>query len=155
MFLEGESQTLKTFNNCTIIMTKNSDKIRILWVWCFVSLAYFWVDSAGCSGEFHVVSKHFKNLEKLIWNILKKKLRIPWLKGFFSWQRCKVFRIAQCKQPRLGKPYLNSDLYFISKTSGTALLETIVSYKPLPSTSLYIDNITAFMCIFSSILNCS
>ena len=155
MFLEGESQTLKTFNNCTIIMTKNSDKIRILWVWCFclscLFLSWFsrllwWI---SCSFQ------TFKNLEKLIWNILKKKLRIPWLKGFFSWQRCKVFRIAQCKQPRLGKPYLNSDLYFISKTSGTALLETIVSYKPLPSTSLYIDNITAFMCIFSSILNCS
>ena len=32
-------------------------------------------------------------------------------------------------------PCLNSDLYFISKTSGTALVETIVSYKPLPSLS--------------------
>ena len=30
MFLEGESPTLKTFNNYTIIMTNNSDKIGIL-----------------------------------------------------------------------------------------------------------------------------
>ena len=30
MFFDGESPTLKTFNNDTIIMTKNSDKIRIL-----------------------------------------------------------------------------------------------------------------------------
>ena len=29
-FLEGESATLKTFNNYTIIMASNSDKIRIL-----------------------------------------------------------------------------------------------------------------------------
>ena len=35
MFLDGESPTLKTFNNNTIIMTNNSDKIRILWVWSF------------------------------------------------------------------------------------------------------------------------
>ena len=33
----------------------------------------------------------------------------------------------------LVRPCLNSDLYFISKTSGTALLETIVSYKSFPS----------------------
>ena len=32
----------------------------------------------------------------------------------------------------LVKPCLNSDLYLISKSSGTALLEAIVSYKPLP-----------------------
>ena len=41
------------------------------------------IDSAGCSGEFHVVSKEFENLENFIWNILKKKLRIPWLLGLF------------------------------------------------------------------------
>ena len=29
----------------------------------------------------------------------------------------------------------NSNLYFMSKASGTALLETVVSYKPLPSLS--------------------
>ena len=35
------------------------------------------IDSAGCSGEFHVAFKEFENLENFIWNILKKKLRIP------------------------------------------------------------------------------
>ena len=78
MFLEGESPTLKTFNNYTIIMTNNSDKIGILWAWCFCLCCLFLVNSAGCSGEFHVVFKHFENLENFIWNILKKTLRIPW-----------------------------------------------------------------------------
>ena len=35
----------------------------------------------------------------------------------------------------LVKTCLNSDLYFIYKTIGTALLETIVSYTPFPSLS--------------------
>ena len=33
MFFDGESSTLKNFNNYTLIMTSNSDKVRILWVW--------------------------------------------------------------------------------------------------------------------------
>ena len=33
------------------------------------------IDSAGCSGQFHVVFKHFENLENLILNILKEKLQ--------------------------------------------------------------------------------
>ena len=52
-----------------------------------------------------------------------------------SWKRRKAFRIAQCKQLRLIKPCLNYNLYFITKTSSIALLETTVSYKPLPSLS--------------------
>ena len=43
----------------------------------FVSVANFWVNSAGCSGEFHVAFKHFENPENLIFNILKEKLHIP------------------------------------------------------------------------------
>ena len=47
---------------------------------CFIIfVAYFWVYSTGCSGEFHVVFKHFQNLESLISNILNLlpcKLRI-------------------------------------------------------------------------------
>ena len=35
----------------------------------------------------------------------------------------------------LVKPCLNSDLYSISKTSGAALLEALVSHKRLPSLS--------------------
>ena len=30
-----------------------------------ISIANFWVDSTGCSGEFHVI-KHFQDLKKLI-----------------------------------------------------------------------------------------
>ena len=37
-----------------------------------LSVANFWVNSTGCSGEFHVVFKDLQNLEKLILNILKK-----------------------------------------------------------------------------------
>ena len=33
-------------------------------------------DSTGCSGQFHVVFKHFENLENLILNILKEKLQL-------------------------------------------------------------------------------
>ena len=50
-------------------MTNNSDKINKRGV--FVSVAYFWVNSTGFSGAFHVVF--------LISNILKKKLHIPCL----------------------------------------------------------------------------
>ena len=31
----------------------------------FVSVAYFWAYSTGCSDEFHVVFKHFQNFENL------------------------------------------------------------------------------------------
>ena len=59
----------------------------------------------------------------------------------FSCQFCEIFKntfFTEHIWPTtfgLVKPCLNSDLYFISKTSATALLETIVSYKPLPSLS--------------------
>ena len=43
----------------------------------FVSVAYFRVNLAGCSGEFHIVFKHFENLKNLILNVLKEKLHIP------------------------------------------------------------------------------
>ena len=40
----------------------------------FASIAYFWVNSEGFFGEFHVVFKRFQNLENLIFNILKEKI---------------------------------------------------------------------------------
>ena len=48
---------------------------------CFLllSVAYFWVNSIGCSVEFHVVFKHFQNLENFILNILKERLHISCL----------------------------------------------------------------------------
>ena len=58
-------------------MSNNSDKIRIYECGVFVPVAYFLVNSPGCSHEFHVAFKHFENLENLIWNILKKKLHVP------------------------------------------------------------------------------
>ena len=65
------------------MMSNNSDKIRIYECGVFVFVAYLLVNSAGCSHEFYVASKHFENVENLIWNILKKKLLVPWLVGFF------------------------------------------------------------------------
>ena len=49
----------------------------------FVSVAYFWVNSADCSDEFDVAFKHFENLENLILIISKKKLDIPGLVNSF------------------------------------------------------------------------
>ena len=48
----------------------------------FLSLLVFFVKTAGCSSEFHVVFKHFENPENLLLNILKEKLHISYLEGF-------------------------------------------------------------------------
>ena len=102
---------------------------------------------------------------RLAFWILWRKNCIPLdLRALFSWKPCAAFWIAQCKHRRLVNPCLNSDLYFISKTSGTALLETVVSYKLLPSLSqenkkplsqhfLTHQQHNSLMCIFPSILN--
>ena len=125
-------------------------------------VAYFWVNSIGCSGEFHVVFKHFQNFRNLILNILKKKWLHLALWPLFSLKPCKTFRIVQCKQPQLVKPWLNFDLHFRFQSSHTALLE--VSFILTPSQSppwkpfspTFLDTLTtALMCIFSSILKCS
>ena len=76
-FKKWSSTALKALNNYTIIMTNNtnnSDKIRLSWVWCLwvFSVAYFWVNSTGCSGEFLIVFKHFQNLQNLVLNIWRK-----------------------------------------------------------------------------------
>ena len=124
-------------DNDTIIMTNNSDKIRILWVWYFFlcCLLLELIQQTACTGEFHVVFKHFENLENLILNILKKNCMSLDLKVLFSWKPGKAFRVAQCTQPRLVKPCLHSNVYFTSEISGRALLETIVSHEPVPSLS--------------------
>ena len=96
---EMSSTALKTSKNYTIIMTNNSNKVRVLWA----------VQRKNC------ISLHFLVLFSL-------KLRI-------------AFRITQSKQPWLVKSCLNSDQYFMFKTSDTTLLETIVLYKSLPSLS--------------------
>ena len=48
-----------------MIMANNSCKIKYDECDVFVSVAYFWAYSTGCSDEFHVVFKHFQNLENL------------------------------------------------------------------------------------------
>ena len=73
---------------------------------------------------FHVVFKRFQNVKNLILRIVKDKIAYLLPYGlFFYLKPCKGFRIEQFKQPRLR----------LFKTSGTALLDTIVSYKPSPS----------------------
>ena len=81
----------------------------------------------------------FLNILKILksfWTFWRKNCISLDLWALFSWKPCKAFKIAQCKQPQLIKPCLNFDLCFISKTSRTALLETIVSYKRKPHPSL-------------------
>ena len=62
----------------TMILTGNSEKISVVF---FVSVACFRVNSTGFSGKFHVVLKHFQNLENLI---LKEILHIYILPCKFS-----------------------------------------------------------------------
>ena len=55
-------------------------------------LLFFGVNSAGCSGAFHVVFKHFENLENLILKNLEGKIAYSWTSGlFFSENRVKLF----------------------------------------------------------------
>ena len=68
-------------------------------------------------------------------NLLNEKLRVYYLVGAFSLKFYTAFIIVQLKQPRLVKAWLNFDLNFIFKSSGTALLKTIVSYQTPPSFS--------------------
>ena len=130
--MEGESPTSKTFNNYIIIMTNNSDKIIMLWVWYFCLYCLF------LSSFAMVIFMLFLNILKILkipfWIFWRKNISLD-LWSLFSWKPCKAFRIAHCKQPRLLKPCLNSDLYFISKTSSRVLLEKIFCYKPFPSLS--------------------
>ena len=94
-FKKWSSTALKTFNNYTIIMTNNRNRTKYHYeCGVFVSVAYFLVNSTGCSGKFHVVFKHFQSLENLLLNILK---------GNCISIALQAFRKAQCKQPRLVK----------------------------------------------------
>ena len=70
-FKKCSSTALKNFNNYIIIMTNNSDKIRILWVWCFLSLCCLFLSLFDRLLKW--IIKYFQNLENLIFNILKEK----------------------------------------------------------------------------------
>ena len=61
---------LKTFNNYSVIMTNISHSSDCGAVFFF---ANFWVNSAGCSGKFHVAVEHFENISKIsYWTFLKR-----------------------------------------------------------------------------------
>ena len=115
--------TLKTFNNYTIIMTNNSDKIIISWMWGFSFLSFFlsWIQQDTLV-NFMLYLIIFKILKIWFWTFWRKNCIEN-----CNWKLPKAFRIAQCKQSRLVKPWLNLDLSFIFKSSGTAILETICS----------------------------
>ena len=117
-------------------MTNNSDKIRILILMVLSLLLIFELIQQAALVNSMLFLNILKILKFSFWTCWEKNGISLDLWDLFSWKPCKAFRIAQCKQPRLLKPCLNSDLYFISKTSGTALIETIVLYKPLYSLSL-------------------
>ena len=77
-----------------------------------------------------------KHLCQSLFNFIKNEIVVQ----VFSCEFCEIFYTFFTKHHRatasgLVKPSLNSDLNFISKISGTALPEAIVSYKPLPSLS--------------------
>ena len=54
--------------------------------WSLFFFFFFCVNSAGCSGEFHRVSKHFQNIENLIFKNFEEKIAYPLidLRALFS-----------------------------------------------------------------------
>ena len=72
-FKKWSSTTLQAFNNCTIMITNNSDIIRLsISVMLLSLLLIFELIQQAASGEFHVALKHFQNLKNLILNIMKE-----------------------------------------------------------------------------------
>ena len=110
-------------------MTNNSERIRISWVQ--------WINNCQQAAlvNFMVLLNIFKILKILFWIFWRKNGIFFALWALFYLKLYKTFRIGQGKKPRLLKPWLNFDLNFIFKSSGTALLETILSYRPPPSFS--------------------
>ena len=101
----------------------------------FFSLFLFLVNSVSYSGELYFVFKHFEVLKILSSTFSRKNCICFDLWALSFWRPCKALKKAKCRQPRLVKLHLHSNLYFKCKNSGTALVETIVSYKLLPSLS--------------------
>ena len=100
---------------------------------CFSLLLFLELIQQAALVNFMLFSNILKILKISFWTFPRKNWLSLDLWALFSLKSCKALRIAQCKHPRLEKTCLNSDLYFISKTIGTALTEIIVSYKPLSS----------------------
>ena len=142
--MEGESPTLKTFNNYTIIMNNSNDIIRIFQVWCFFSLLLiFQLIQQAALVSFMLFLNILKILKISFWIFWKKDYISLDLWALFSCKPCKAFRKAQCKQPRLVNLSLNFDLHFISKTFTRynrflqTPLETLPGEQKIPSARTY------------------
>ena len=108
-------------------MTSNRNKIRISRMWCFCHCCFL-LNSSGYSGEFHVVFKHFQNLENFILNISKEKIhRLSCLVSFYN----SIVQTVTISKAIIKFFFLR----FIYKLSGAALLETVGSYLLPPSLS--------------------
>ena len=88
-FKKWSSTTLKTFNNYTIIMTDNSDKIRIL-VWYFRLSCLF-------------LSLFSRLVNFMFLNILKEKLHISYLEGTFSMKAVQSFQNSTVQTATISK----------------------------------------------------
>ena len=100
MLFDGESRTLKNFNNYITIMTNSSDT-GILWVWCFCLCCLFLIQQAALV-NFMLYLNNFKILKISLGAYWRKNYISLNLRALFSWKQCKVFRIVQCANRRLG-----------------------------------------------------
>ena len=98
-FKKSGSTALKTFNNYTVKITKNSDKIGM---WCFRLCSLFLSKLNMFLWWIYGVFKHFHNLENLILNIWNNCISLA-LWDLFYLKPCRAFRITQSKQSRLVK----------------------------------------------------
>ena len=146
-------------------MTNNSDKIRILLLMVLSLLLIFELIQQAALVNFMLFLNILKILKFSFWTCWGKNGISLDLWDLFSWKPCKAFRIAQCKQPRLLKPCLNSvfhiqNLWYSFNRDNSFVQTPLQSISgkqknPSPSTSRHINNITALISIFSSIWNCS
>ena len=109
----------------------------------------------------------FLNIVKILkvsfWTFWRKICISLDLWALFLWKLCKAFRIVQCKQLRFLKSFKFWSIFHIqnlwySFTRDNSFLQTFTSLSqknPSTNTSRHINNITALVCIFSLILNCS
>ena len=147
-FKNWSSSTLKTFNNYTIIMTNNSDKIRISCVVFLSLLLIFEFTQQAALVNFMFYLDIFKIL-KILFRTFRRKNLLP-----------RKLKIAQCKQPQLVKPSLiklHIQILWNSFTTDNRFLLTPSQSLPwkqenLPPAPLDTST-TALVCIFSSILN--
>ena len=86
MFFDGESPTLETVNNYTIIMTNNSDKIRILSVVFLSLLLIFELIHQAALVNFMLFSNILKILKISFGTFWKKKISLDLMYTFFLYK---------------------------------------------------------------------